>query len=130
MPPPSGPATPIRAGKGKRPPATPLLFSTEQTGNLSPERAEEALNGPLRLLLERATMNWTQSRRLGIAIFEVLVVDGTALDGLQVRHAAEFHAVHAVRNRKLRGRELTGRPLHEVSPDRQGDAGPAPTLPA
>lgn len=56
----------------------------ENTLQLPPEAPEEPFNGPRHALLHCAAMDRTEPRRHVVILFEVLRVDGTSLDGLQV----------------------------------------------
>src|SRR5581483_8820217 len=96
--------------------------AAEQTGDSTAKRAKQPLNGARRLLLVAALMDWAQLSRNLIAVLEVLQVRRTAVDRLQIRDAAQFDRTQRGRDGQLACRTEPRDPLHEVRPDRHGDA--------
>jgi hypothetical protein len=59
-------------------------MASEQTGDFSAERAENAFHDARGSLFQAALMNRAQLRRDGIAFLEILVVHRTAVDGPEI----------------------------------------------
>src|SRR5205823_11462015 len=86
------------------------------------QRSEKALDGARRALLQRASMDWAKLSRHRIPGLEVLRVHRTVFDRAKIRHTAQFDGLETIGNRKVAGGPRLCRSLHEIRPDRQGDA--------
>ncbi len=77
-------------------PSVPL----EDPGDLAAERTEQTFDSTGGALFERSAVNRAGLRRNGVAGLEVLAIDGTALDRLQIRHTAEVLGLKTRRARR------------------------------
>ena len=66
------------------------VISPKDPLQLLSEAREEPLHSATEFLFHRSLMNRTQVRRNLIAVLEVLDIDRTGVDGLQIRHLAQL----------------------------------------
>src|SRR5262245_37464684 len=97
-------------------------MSLEDPGNPASDRAQQAPDGALRLLGERALVNRTAVARHLVALLEILGVGRTIGNRSQVRNAAQLPCFNPVGNFEIPRRRRRFDPLHEFGPDWQRDS--------
>src|SRR3954454_20386819 len=95
------------------------LTTTEDTSDSAAEATKESVDRARGALLQGAAMNRTQLRRNRVAVLVVLGVRWATFDRMGARDVAELCSRDVVWRREAAGREIAGRALHELRPDRQ-----------